>query len=88
MIYDDPLFAGGGGSSYMREPDDVFEDEDIETSTPLADATAQREELRSRCSTANIDLEDVIIPGEPNTLKLGVRSGRRVRWIYLWSDEA
>jgi hypothetical protein len=32
----------------MREPDDVFEDEDIETSTPLADAKAQREELRGR----------------------------------------
>jgi hypothetical protein len=48
MIYDGPLLAGGWGSPYMREPDDVFEDEDIETSTPLADATAQREELRNR----------------------------------------
>src|SRR4051812_28137531 len=71
----------------MAEPDDVFEDDDIEASTPLVDATAQRDELRRRCVAAKLPLEDVIIPDEPNSLKLGIHSGRGIRWVYIWSDE-
>lgn len=71
----------------MSDVDIPAEDEDMaELAPPVRDLSAKKT-LRERCERAGLALEEVPV-GDISRLRLGMKCGRDVRWLYFASDES
>lgn len=76
----------------MSNAESPSEDDDHDPQEPIissAELEAIRKELEERCKLAEIAMEIVNYPDNLTPLlKLGMKSGREIRWLSVWSGPA
>ncbi len=72
----------------MTDADTAFEEEKLEAAISPEELVKAKKELSERCKAAGIALEEMSSPDEEPRLRVGMKCGRNIRWLGLWSDES
>jgi hypothetical protein len=75
------------GLHAMTDADSLFEDDDFKETIPSAEFAAAKKALTERCKLADLDLEAVAGLDEESGLRIGMKCGRSIRWLYCFSHE-
>jgi hypothetical protein len=72
----------------MTDVDTAFEEEEVEATISPEELVTAKKALSERCKASDITLEDTSVPDEEQRFRVGMKCGRNIRWLTLWSDES